>query len=410
MIDHVTQAFLSDESLHGVMARLDLPPALHAYYGHRLVPRPFFLDRTTADTVAADIRAFYDLLTSLPDRLFDGSLARFADALGVPPEQVALMSAQRPALHGRADLYRVGDEFRLLELNSGSQLGNRDFGDISRATLEVPLFQGFAREHDLSYVHPVRELLRLTGSGTVAFLEAGGMLRKFEKGFASLQESCARLGVDVLLGELENISERNGHLYLDGTRLDAVVRFFSPRQAVGKADEFLKATKTEVCTPLENYLYGNKATLALLSLHRDRFEPDELALVDRLLPWTRYAADVPLDHLREHRETLILKASDEFAGTGVHAGWLLDDGQWRALLDDTRGAPYVVQERVRPTLDVVPGDERPWLTNWGWFVTEEGFAGLSIRSMPHESGAVVSFAGNPDTRVSGLLLHGNTPS
>ncbi|MEU4802354.1 hypothetical protein [Actinosynnema sp. NPDC023587] len=407
MTDHVTRAFLADESLHGVMERLDLPPALAAVYGHRLVPRPFFLDRATADSVASDVRAFYDLLTSLPDRLFGGSLARFGDALGVPPEQLALMSAQPPSFHGRADIYRVGDEFRLLEFNSGSQLGNRDFGDISRAIHEAPEFQGFVREHDLSYVHPVQELLRVIGSGTIAFLEAGGALRKYAKGFASLKESCARFGVDVLLGELENVTERNGHLYLDGTRLDVVVRFFSPRQAVGKADAFLRATKTEVCTPLENYLYGNKSTLALLSGHRDRFAEDELALVDRLLPWTRAVGDVPPDHLREHRETLILKAADEFAGTGVHAGWLHDDAGWRALLDDARGKPYVVQERVRPTLDTVPHDERPWLTTWGWFVTGEGFAGLSIRSMPHESGAVVSYGGNPDTRVSGLLLHGD---
>lgn len=410
MNDPVTRAYLSDPGLHGVMARLELSPALAALYAHRLVPRPFFLDRATADRVAADVLAVFELVTSLPERLFGGSLARFADALGVPPAQVALMSAQRPRYHGRADIYRVGDGFRLLEINSGSQLGNRDLGDLARAIHEAPEVQGFVAEHGLTYVHPVEELLRGIGSGTVAFLEAGGMLRKFAKGFASLKESCARFGVDVLLGELENVSERNGFLYLDGTRLDVVVRYFSPRQAVGKADAFLKATKTEVCTPLENYLYGNKATLALLSRHREVLAEDEVALVDRLLPWTRNASDVPLDHLREHRETLILKASDEFAGTGVHAGWLHDDAEWRALLDDTRGKPFVVQERVPPTLDVVPGDDRPWLTTWGWFGTADGFAGMSIRSMPHEAGAVVSYAGNPDTRVSGLLLHGNDPS
>ncbi|MBB5954639.1 hypothetical protein FHS29_001209 [Saccharothrix tamanrassetensis] len=405
MTDRVTRAFLSDESLHGVMERLDLPPALRAVYGERLVPRPFFLERSVAERVAEDIRQLFDLLVSLPARLFDGSLARFAGALGIPPAQVALLSAERPPFHGRADIYRVGDGFRLLEFNSGSQLGGRDLGDLARAIHEVPELQGFVRRHGLTFVHPVEELLRAVGSGTVAFLEAGGMLRKFGKGFASLKESCARLGVDVLLGELEDLTERNGYLHLDGTRLDTVVRFFSLDNAVGHTDAFVKATRTEVFTPLTSFLYGNKSTLALLSRHRDGLEDHERALVDRLLPWTRGLDDVEPDYAREHRENLILKVTDEFAGTGIHAGWLHDDRQWSELLDDRRGQPFVLQERVRPTLDTVPGDERPWLTTWGWFVTDEGFAGMSIRSMPDAAGAVVSYGGNPHTRVSGLLLH-----
>ncbi len=405
MTDRVTQAFLSDESLHGVMGRLELPPAVHAVYGERLVSRPFFLERDVAERVATDIRAFFDLLVSLPERLFGGSLVRFAETLGIPPEQAALMSAERPPFHGRADIYRVADGFRLLEFNSGSQLGGRDLGDVARAIHETPELAGFVREHGLSFVHPVEKLLRAIGSGTVGFLEANGMSRKFGKGFAALRESCARFGVDVLVGELEDVTERNGFLHLNGTRLDVAVRFFSLRNAVGHADAFRRATRTEVFTPLSSYLYGNKSTLALLSRHRDRLADNELALVDRLLPWTRAVTDVDPDHAREHRENLILKAAGEFAGTDVHAGWLLDDRTWRDLLDDSRGRPFVLQERVRPTPDTVPGDDRPWLTTWGWFVTDEGFAGMSIRSMPHEAGAVVSYGGNPDTRVSGLLVH-----
>lgn len=396
----LTRAFLADQSLHGVMADLDLPPALDAVYGHRLAPRPFFLDRAEADHVAEDVRRFYDLLLSLPHRLFGGSLTRCAEALGVPPEQAALMSADPPPFHGRADLYRVADGFKLLEFNSGSQLGGTDLGDIARAIRESPTMRDFAR--DLDYAHPVENLLRATGSGTTAFLEAGGMLAKYAKGFASLQESCRRLGREILLGELEDLTERNGYLYLDGTKLDVVVRFFNPEQAVGKAETFLKGTKTEVFTPLSSYLYGYKSTLALLSTAE--LDQDEQALVDRLLPWTRRLEDVDRDHIRANRENLVLKASGEFAGTGVHAGWLHDDHEWKALLDEGAHKPHVVQERVRPVLDPMPDDDRGWLTTWGWFVTEAGFAGMSIRTMPREAGAVVSYGGNPDTRVSGLLL------
>jgi hypothetical protein len=402
----VTEAYLADESVHGVMGRLDLPPNVGTVYGKRLVPRPFFLDRTTADRVSADLKAFFDLLTSLPARFFDGSLARFAEALGIPPAEVALMSAERPPFHGRADIYRVGEQFRLLELNSGSQVGGRDLGDLARAILEVPDFTPFADEHRLTYVHPMAELLESIGRDrTIAFLEAGGMLARFAAGFASLKESCARFGVDILLGELEDVVERNGHAYLDGTRVDVVVRFFASRQAVGRAGALAKAHRTDVFTPLSSYLYGNKNTLALLSGHRAELDDGERELVDRLVPWTRSLHQTDPDQVRANRENLILKAAGEFAGTGIHPGWQHDDAEWRQLLDDAKGKPFIVQERVRPTPDVIPGDDRPWLTTWGWFVTERGFAGMSIRSMPFEEGAVVSYGGNRNTRVSGLLLH-----
>lgn len=406
MTDHVTKAYLADETLHGVMRRLDLPPRLGAAYGHRLVDRPFFLEETVAHEVAADLLAFFDLLFSLPGRFFGGSFTRFADALGIPAAEAALMSAERPPRHGRADIYRDGDRFRLLELNAGSQLAGVDLGDLARVVLEAPEFTPFARAHGLRHVNPVEKLLDAVGRDrTVAFLEEGGMLARFAKGFGSLRESCARQGVDVLLGELHELTVHNGHLYLGGARLDAAIRFFSARQAVGYADLLARGHKTEVYTPLSSYYYGNKSTLALLSERREELTDDEKALVDRLLPWTRYLRDVPRDEVRANRENLILKAAGEFAGTDIHPGWLVTDREWARLLDDAAGRPFVVQERVRPTPDTVPGDDRPWLTAWGWFVTDAGFAGMSIRSMPFADGAVVSYAGNPATRVSGLLLH-----
>ncbi|WP_367134450.1 hypothetical protein [Saccharothrix sp. HUAS TT1] len=406
MTDHVTQAYLDDESLHGVMGRLDLPPHFATAYGHRLVGRPFFLEEHTAHRVAADVMDFFELLFSLPTKLFGGSFTRYAEALGIPPEEVAIMGTDRPPVHGRADIYRAGDDLRLLEINAGSQLGGTDLGTLARAIHREPGFQPFVEAHDLAYFDPIEKLLDAVGRDrTIAFLEEGGMMARFGKAFASIEETCKRLGVDVLLGELHELTERDGYLYLNGTKLDVVVRYFSAKQAVGKVDTLVKGHKTEVYTPFSSYYYGSKATLALLNDHREKLSDDERALVDRLLPWTRDVRDVPRDWLRENREELIVKASGGFAGDGVRPGWLLTDREWAEVLDEVAGQAFVVQERVRPTPDFVPGDDRPWTTTWGWFVTDQGFAGMSIRSMPVEDGAVISYAGNPLTRVSGLLVH-----
>ncbi|MFT7836214.1 hypothetical protein Q5530_08670 [Saccharothrix sp. BKS2] len=406
MTDRVTQSYLSDEGVHGAMGRLDLPPCFEANYGHRLVGRPFFLQDSVAHEIAADVLALFDLLSTLPARFFGGSFTRYAAALGIPPEEAALMSADRPPRHGRADLYRVGDRFRLLELNAGAHLGGVDLGELARVMQETPDFKPFAQAHGLGHHNPIEKLLDAVGRDrTIAFLEEGGMLARFAKGFASIQEACAHHGVDVLLGELHELTVREGHLHLRGTKLDVAVRYFSAKQAVGYADVLTKGHKTELYTPLSSYYYDNKSTLALLSERREELTDAEKALVDKLLPWTRYLKDVPRDQVRADRENLIVKSAGEFAAKGVHPGWLVTDREWAALLDEVEGDAYVVQERVRPTPDEVPGDDRPWLTTWGWFVTDAGFAGMSIRAMPFEDGAVVSYAGNPLTRVSGLLTY-----
>ncbi|MEU4769584.1 hypothetical protein AB0H12_40805 [Actinosynnema sp. NPDC023794] len=396
MTDHVTQAYLDDESLHGVMGRLDLPPHLRAAYAHRLVDRPFFLEEYTAHRVAADVMDFFELLFSLPRKVFDGSFTRFADALGIPPEEAAIMGSDRPPMHGRADIHRVGDGFRLLGINAGTQVDGPDLGELARVIHEDPGFQPFVREHELACYNPIEKLLDAVGRDrTVAFLAEGGM----PLGFASFKETCARLGVDVLLGELHEVTERNGFLHLRGTKLDVVVRYFSAAQAVGHADVLAKGHKTELHTPLSSCYYGSRSTLALLSEHREVLTDDDKALVDRLVPWTRHVRDVPRDRLRADREKLTVKA------VGVHPGWLMTDREWVELLDDLAGQPCVVQERVRPTPDVVPGDDRPWLTTWGWFVTDQGFAGMGVRTAPFADGGVVGHAGDPSTKVSGLLVY-----
>lgn len=57
-----------------------------------------------------------------------------------------------------------------------------------------------------------------------------------------------------------------------------------------------------------------------------------------------------------------------------------------------------------PCTDVVPGDDRGWVTTCGWFFTEAGFSGMGIRSMPHDEGVVVGYGGDPLVRVSSALL------
>jgi hypothetical protein len=168
-------------------------------------------------------------------------------------------------------------------------------------------------------------------------------------------------------------------------------------------------------TPMESTLFGNKGCLALLSdpANRSAFSMDELALVDRVLPWTRAVTgtidDDTMAHLMDRREQLILKPNAKYGGAGIVAGWETDPDQWRYAVTGAAEAGCVVQQRVRPrhepVIDPATGRLRQWQAVWGVFVTPIGYAGTFARALPADESAVIGVSANPSTCTAGVFLY-----
>ncbi|WP_327324806.1 hypothetical protein OG735_21545 [Streptomyces sp. NBC_01210] len=437
MSERVTETY-NQQCLNGktgllhAMARAEFPPLFHESCGHRLLPRPFFIDEPQMRGFAADIRSVFDLLTQLPDRLFGGDLDAYCKALGIPERQAALMcrfSGGEPVPYGRADIYHDGTSFKLLEFNVGSELGGADRAEIQRALLDVPDFRDFAEEQRLTYVHTgerIAAALRtaaapLTGGAdpVVALVEGDGGLAPYLHLVRSFQEMMQRLGIDLRVGEVSQIREQDGRLLLDGTPVDVVLRYFSAAQTVRTPggeeaiEPILRAHeegRVVLFTTFQSSLYANKGCLALLSDERGReaFTAAEQDLVDRVLPWTRELTPALVEHCREHREQLIVKPRADFAGSGIHVGWELTDPEWRQVLDETAGRGFIAQERVVPRREPVVSPEtgrtEDWMAAWDVFLTPDGYAGSHIRALPYGEGAVVGMGANPACRTSGPFL------
>src|SRR5438128_2627137 len=104
------------------------------------MPRPFFIPESETRRAAEDLIAVFDMLTSLPTRLFDGNLTRYCAALGFDKRKSALMTrlgGACPAMFGRSDLYHDGTALKLLEFNVGSQLGGIDQSQVLPALMRV---------------------------------------------------------------------------------------------------------------------------------------------------------------------------------------------------------------------------------------------------------------------------------
>ncbi|MBO8195988.1 hypothetical protein ITI46_30720 [Streptomyces oryzae] len=439
MTDSVTQSYNgacragNAALLHSMAeARKDFPPLFDASCGHRLLPRAFFIDEREMRRFAADVHAFFDLLVSLPGKLFGGDLGAYCEALGIPEPQARLMrrfADGNPTPYGRADLYHDGTSFRLLEFNVGSELGGADRAEIQRCLLGVPAFEEFAREHRLSYVHTgerIAAALRtaaepLTGGAepVVAFTEADGGLGTYLHLVRSFQEMMRGLGVDLRICEVGDLKEKDGRLVLDGTPVDVVLRYFSTGQiarAPGGAEAVepvLRAHeegKVVLFTTFQSSLYANKGCLALLSGARGRetFTQEERDLVDRVLPWTRELTRDLVPYCRDQRERLIVKPRADFAGAGIHVGWQLGEREWARVLGECADAGFVVQERIapraEPVLDPESGRTEDWMAVWDVFLTPDGYAGSHIRALPYGAGAVVGMGASPDCRTSGPFL------
>jgi hypothetical protein len=446
--DHVTDRYLQEclrpgSQLRQVMAEATFPPRFFESCGKRLLGRPFFIEEAQIRRVADDLVHLFDLLVSLPGRLFGGDLDRYCEVLGIDRRRAALMrrfGGGRPTLYGRADLYHDGTSFKLLEFNVGSELGGTDRAEISRALLEVDAFRVFADEHRLGYVHTGREVAKLlrraaepiTSSDrpVVALLEADGGLAPYLHLVNSFQEMMRGLGIDLLLGEVSQVREQGGRLFLQGKPIDVVLRYFSVDQICEDPDgeaivepifRAHEEGRVALLTTMESTLYANKGTMALLSdpRFRDAYSADEIALVDRLLPWTRSLVEGPVqvgaetvdlvEYCRANRGRLILKPRDDFGGSGIVVGWEKTDHEWKEALVSCGEGRYVAQERVRPrrepVVDPQTGVVSDWVAAWDAFLTPDGYAGSHIRALPAGEGSIIGMGATPAARTTGVFYY-----
>lgn len=414
----------------------DFSSVLSDKVARRVLPRPLFVDDAEIRRFADDAVRVFDLITSLPARLFDGDLRAYCAALRIPESWYPLLTrlgGGPPPLYARADMYHDGGSFQLLEFNIESNLGGLDrTGEIPRKFLEVDAFARFAAEHRLSHTHTgkrVAALLRELGAEvaegrepTVVLLDGPGGLAEDGGESHSIGELMRRCGLDFHVGELDEVSERGRHLFFRSRRIDVVLRDFSAHQlAVDPVARrcaelvFRKHEDREIVlwTPLESTLYSNKGCLAMLSDPRFRsaFTPGELALIDRVVPWTRAigqdAAPEVLDECREHKDEILLKPNSLFGGAGIVAGWESDDRTWAEALRTAPRQGYVAQRRVvpdrEPVVDPVSGEVEDWEATWGLYLTPGGYTGVSARVSPIGAGAVISMTANARTRAAGVF-------
>lgn len=383
-------------------------------YEGRCLSRPVFLDRLELDRVARDTDLIRRLLADLPDRLYGGDLAAFARAVGATPAQAAAVArgpATPPPPIARADYYRDDTGFRLIEVNWGAALGGLDNAELNRAMLTEPFVRDFVAEHELTYVDSTVELVdtMLTEANVPSGVRPVVALADWPASFTTLEpqlrRSAGRLaaaGVDAYPCHLGQLRYADGRVWLGERAVDIVYRLFlmealldpSGPPLIAPVLQAAERGEVTIFAPLETELFGSKGALALLSdeANRSRFAPDDLAGLDRILPWTRFVRSGPVtvdgarydlwDYALAEQAELILKPTMMHGGIGVVAGWQVTAAEWQERVEAALDAPYVLQRRIHPRTEPFPTDQglEEWTPVWGTFVVSHGYGGMYIRA------------------------------
>jgi Circularly permuted ATP-grasp type 2 len=429
--EYVDECFGKGSSLRRAPAEVVLPHTYSESYGKLMLTRPLFVDHDEITGFADDLTALFTLLTSLPARCFDGNLQRYCAALGMDERLAELMrlgATGHPELYGRADAYHDGTSFKLLEFNVGSELGGIDAVQMNRAFLNVASFRDFADRHQLAYIDTAAVLAdelrtaarRVTSSGepVVALLEGPGGLNEHMHVFVAIQEAMRGHGIDLVLGEIDQVRFRDGKVMLDSIPVDVVLRYFAADQLLDHPtsrdtlDLLMRVHRTGgtvLFTSLESGLFASKTCLALVHdpRLREEFTEAERELVDRIVPWTRAVGAGSdnrgelLDACRHYRDALILKPGVGYGGVGAVLGREVSDRDWSDILAAVEDQDYVVQRIVTPATEPVcnpdTGALEDWRANWGVFTTRAGYAGAFVRALQVQDGSVISYS-NAGTR------------
>jgi hypothetical protein len=431
--DTLTARYLDEIARHGVTAAdtigaLRRQPLLDALRHGRYLPRPVFLGQRERDELHADVENVRAALASLPGRLFGGDLAAFARAVGASGGQIdaAVRSRCVPASGlARADLYLDATGFKLLEMNLGSAVAGIDNADFCRALLAHPVIAGFAAEHGLGFTDTMRaqveSIFAETGLApgsrpvTAIAVDPQPVWRALKSYLPVLVPRWAELGLDAVPCRVGELRAGRGGLWLFGRRVDLVFRLFLLENVPDlDLDPVLGAAArgdVTMYTSLDGDLFSSKVALAMLSDDRNRrlFGPAELASIDRILPWTRLVRPGPvtledgstaelMDYAVAHAADLVLKPAMLHGGEGIVTGWQpgLTEREWRDKLAAASGRPYVLQRRVRPVPELMPGEQGelvPWVVTWGLFTIGGEHGGIYTRGMPVRPGLdVINFA------------------
>jgi uncharacterized circularly permuted ATP-grasp superfamily protein len=348
--------------------------------------RPFFLSPEDEQRV----RNVAETMAELGERVATAALGD-VELLGqfhLRDEELRLVrlgkNAGPASTASRLDAFLLPNSLKFAEYNGESPAGAGYTETLAEIFRELPVMREFASSYE---IHSYPLSAKLLDALLMSYLDWGGTTKRPQvlitdwrevptwSEFEILKARFERLGVPVVLADPRDLHFDGKHLTANGKKIDLVYRRVLMNDIVARAAE-CKALVDAVAANavcMANHFRCKiphvKAFFAVLTDERNDalFSFGERELIRKHVPWTRVVADVRTAHhgepvellafLRNERENLVLKPSDEYGGSGVTLGWESSEAAWDATIEKAMTASqgcWIVQERIAIRREVFP--------------------------------------------------------
>jgi hypothetical protein len=358
--------------------------------------RPFFLSPEDEQRV----RLVAETIAALGERVVTAALedrALFAQ-FHLRPEEERL--ARLHAGYGfastasRLDAFLLPDSLKFAEYNGESPAGAGYAETLAEIFRALPIMAVFAQQYE---VHTYPLSARLLDALVMSYIDWGGTSKRPQiaivdwrevptwSEFEILKERFEKMSVPVAIADPRDLVFDGKTLSAHGTKIDLVYRRLLINDIVARPKEceaLVKAYAANAVCVANTFrckIPHVKAFFAVLTDERNGalFSHQEREIIRLHIPWTRVVEDVSTAHygehidllafIREKRENLVLKPSDEYGGTGVTLGWETNEHDWdeaigRAISSTQSSAAkptekngaWIVQERIPIRREVFP--------------------------------------------------------
>jgi hypothetical protein len=348
------------------------------------VLRPRFLTAEQYRYLQAAIRAIAPVLAKTHRAALSDASIRAQFMLTDWEEQLIqtpmYMRASSPT--ARMDSFYIPEtgELKFTEYNAETPAGISYNDALSDIMFALPIMRKFEKRYELRslpgkhhVLHALNDSYRQWGGRDrprICILDWKEVPTYSE--FLQFDHYFKEQGYDCLIADPRECDYKDGVLYARGIPINVIYKRVLITELIergGLGHPVVRAVNEHaVCmvNPFHCKVLHRKTSFSVISdeANAELFTADELAAIERFLPWTRRVAERYTIHhgqridllpmMAVNKDTLVLKPADEYGGKGVVLGWTVDQDTWTAACKNALSEPTIVQERVNVPQEPFP--------------------------------------------------------
>jgi hypothetical protein len=292
------------------------------------------------------------------------------------------------------DLQIQNGSLHVLQYNADALSGAAYAEGLSDLFYDCPPVKEFRRRYNLTrvggkkpFLHALLKAYKMFSANAHAAKPGGaknGTAKKPNIGILEFRSATGRSEYEIFreyfraegyqteLIAPDQLEYKNGMLRANGFDIDLIYRRISAQEFLLRFTlnhplvQAYQEHNVCVVNSFRSELSHKKAMFSLLTDETlvAKFPLNERKAIKEHVPWTRVvkAGKVVyhdetvelLDFIKQNRERLVLRPNDEYTDLHSFIGFEHDDGSWARAIREAQRAPYVVQERVKPTRTLFP--------------------------------------------------------